>query len=82
MQASDFVTYHKDGSLWAKGQVLNDIATGFWQWYRKDGTLLRSGHFKDGRQVGEWTTYDKAGQVYKVTNMQEGDPDSEPLILR
>lgn len=66
-----FEKRHKDGSLWAKGQTLDDEPTGYWEWFRKDGTRLRSGHFKDGRQVGEWITYDSAGKVYKVTAMKE-----------
>lgn len=59
--------YHKDGSLWAEGALLEGQPHGFWQWYRKDGTRLRSGHFDRGTQTGEWTTYDKTGAIYKVT---------------
>ena len=61
---------HKDGSLWARGQTLDGLASGYWEWFRKDGTRLRSGHFEHGEQVGEWRTYDKAGAVYKVTTMR------------
>lgn len=62
--------YHKDGSLWAQGQMQNDVMVGFWVWFRKDGTRLRSGSFENGEQTGEWTTYDKVGNVYKVTVMK------------
>ncbi len=62
--------YHKDGSLWATGQLRDGQPHGYWEWCRKDGTRLRSGHFDNGVQIGEWTTYDKAGQVYKVTRMK------------
>jgi len=62
--------YHKDGSIWAKGQMLDGVAVGYWEWFRKDGTKLRSGHFENGEQVGEWTTYDKNGDVYKVTTIK------------
>lgn len=69
-----FEKRHKDGSLWARGQTLDDLPTGYWEWFRKDGTKLRSGHFERGEQVGEWTTYDAAGRIYKVTQMrQRGD---------
>jgi hypothetical protein len=64
------IQLHKDGSLWAKGQTLDGVATGYWEWFRKDGTKMRSGHFENGEQVGEWTTYDKAGKVYKVTHFK------------
>ncbi len=62
-----YTQYHKDGSIWAKGQTQNDIPEGYWEWFRKDGSKLRSGHFKHGVQVGEWTTYDRNSTVYKVS---------------
>ncbi len=62
--------YHKDGTLWARGQMLGDVMVGYWEWFRKDGTKMRSGSFENGEQVGEWTTYDKKGKVYKVTQMK------------
>jgi antitoxin component YwqK of YwqJK toxin-antitoxin module len=65
-----YTVYHKDGSIWAMGQMLDGEATGYWEWFRKDGTRLRSGTFEKGQQVGEWTTYDREGNVYKVTRMR------------
>jgi antitoxin component YwqK of YwqJK toxin-antitoxin module len=64
------VHHHKDGSVWARGQLLNGQPSGYWEWFRRDGTKLRSGTFDDGKQVGEWTTYDKQGAVYKVTTIK------------
>jgi antitoxin component YwqK of YwqJK toxin-antitoxin module len=69
-KAKAFTKNHRDGSLWAKGQTLDGVPTGYWEWYRKDGTRLRSGYFKAGEQTGEWTTYDAEGKVYKVTKMK------------
>jgi antitoxin component YwqK of YwqJK toxin-antitoxin module len=64
------IEYHKDGSVWAKGQTSNGVPVGHWEWFRKDGSRLRSGTFDDaGNQTGEWTTYDRQGAPYKVTNM-------------
>ena len=62
--------FHKDGSLWAKGQTIDGVATCYWEWFRKDAVPMRSGHFENGVQVGKWTTYDKTGAVYKVTIMK------------
>jgi antitoxin component YwqK of YwqJK toxin-antitoxin module len=62
--------YHKDGSVWARGQLLEGVATGYWEWFRKDGVRMRSGHFEDGNQIGTWTTYDQRGAVYTVTTMK------------
>ena len=64
------IEYHKDGSVWAKGQKADGVLAGYWEWFRKDGTKMRSGHFENGEQTGEWITYDKKGQVYKVTNFK------------
>ena len=64
------VHYHKDGTVWAKGKLLDGVATGYWEWFRKDGVRMRSGYFDDGAQVGEWTTYDRKGAVYKVTTIK------------
>ena len=64
------VHYHKDGTVWATGKLLNGVATGYWEWFRKDGVRMRSGYFEDGVQVGEWTTYDRKGAVYKVTTIK------------
>jgi antitoxin component YwqK of YwqJK toxin-antitoxin module len=78
-RAKDHVHHHKDGSLWARGQTVDGVATGYWEWFRKDGVRLRSGYFERGEQVGEWTTYDKSGKVYKVTNMK---PKKRPAAAK
>ena len=62
--------YHKDGTLWAKGKMVQGKCDGYWEWFRKDGSKMRSGHFERGKQVGEWTTYDKKGKPYKKTLMR------------
>ena len=68
--AKDHVHYHKDGTVWAKGQMVDGVMTGYWEWFRKDGSIMRSGYFAKGEQVGEWTTYDRNGNVVKVTTMK------------
>lgn len=62
--------YHKDGSVWAKGQILRGVPVGYWEWFRKEGARMRSGTFDDsGNQIAKWITYDRDGAVYKVTDM-------------
>ncbi len=63
------IEYHKDGSVWAKGEITDGVMDGYWEWFRKDGSKMRSGSFKNGEQVGEWITYNKNGKVVKVTDM-------------
>jgi antitoxin component YwqK of YwqJK toxin-antitoxin module len=62
--------YHKDGSIWAKGEMEGDVSEGYWEWFRKDGTKMRSGNFLKGKQVGEWVTYDKKGDIYQTTTVK------------
>jgi antitoxin component YwqK of YwqJK toxin-antitoxin module len=71
----EYVKYHKDGSIWAKGRVVDGVPNGYWEWFRKDGTKMRSGHFDHGDQVGEWTTFDREGRTVKVTRMK---PKAKP----
>jgi antitoxin component YwqK of YwqJK toxin-antitoxin module len=65
-----YTKYHKDGSIWAVGQMLDGEPTGYWEWFRLDGSKMRSGTFENGQQVGEWTTYDREGNIVKVTVMK------------
>ncbi len=67
---AEHVRYHRDGSVWAKGQMLDGKQTGYWERFRKNGTRMRSGTFAPGQQVGAWTTYDQTGAVYKVTTFK------------
>ena len=69
-KVKEHIQYHKDGSVWAIGQMLEGVPVGYWEWFRKDGTIMRSGSFENGEQIGEWTTYDRSGQVVKITIMQ------------
>ena len=82
-KAKKHIHYHKDGSIWAKGNMLDGKMDVYWEWFRKparnathsvaggDGSKMRSGYFNKGKQVGEWTTYDKKGKEVKVTNYGE-----------
>jgi antitoxin component YwqK of YwqJK toxin-antitoxin module len=63
--------YHKDGSVWAKGTLVNGVTDGYWEWFRKDGVIMRSGYFKNGKQVGKWMTYDKKGKIFKETVIKQ-----------
>jgi antitoxin component YwqK of YwqJK toxin-antitoxin module len=68
---------HKDGTVWARGELMDGVMTGSWEWFRKDGSRMRSGSFEAGDQVGDWTTYDRAGRAVKVTTMKPKRKDSK-----
>ena len=74
----EYIKFHDDGSIWAKGQVEDGIMAGYWEWFRKDGTKMRSGCFDDGRQVGEWVTYDQQGKPVKTTDFNKKPKSSKP----
>ncbi len=29
------IVYHKDGSIWAKGRIVDGKPVGYWEWFRK-----------------------------------------------
>lgn len=29
------IVYHKDGSIWAKGDMVDGVCEGYWEWFRK-----------------------------------------------
>ncbi len=68
VKAEPYIERHKDGSIWAKGQKIDGVPTGYWEWFRREGTKSRSGYFENGIPIGEWITYDRNGEIYKITN--------------
>ena len=56
--AVEHVQRHKDGSLWARANMIDGALAGYWEWFRQDGTKMRSGYFENGEQFGEWVTFD------------------------
>ncbi len=68
-ELTEHVERHRDGSLRARGPLLDGEPHGAWEWFRLDGSRLRSGTFDRGAQVGEWTTYDRQSRPYKTTRM-------------
>jgi antitoxin component YwqK of YwqJK toxin-antitoxin module len=53
-----------------KGEYLDGLMHGYWEFYRKDGSLMRSGEFDLEVQVGIWKTFDREGKLVKETNFK------------
>lgn len=53
-----------------KGDYLDGLMHGYWEFYRKDGSLMRSGTFERDKQVGIWKTFDRDGNLVKETNFK------------
>ena len=34
-KAKEDIRYHKDGSVWAKGQSIDSVQTGYWEWFTR-----------------------------------------------
>lgn len=68
--STEYVKYHNDGTVWARGHMLGGQPDGYFEWFRTDGTRMRSGYFNRGQQTGDWTTYARDGSVVKVTTMK------------
>lgn len=74
--------FHKDGSLWARGELTRGVMNGYWEWFRTDGSLMRSGSFDRGVQIGTWTTYDRGGRVVRVTQMKPNRRQTATMKVR
>jgi antitoxin component YwqK of YwqJK toxin-antitoxin module len=53
-----------------KGEYLDGLMHGHWEFYRKDGSLMRSGEFNLEVQVGIWKTFDREGKLVKETKFK------------
>ena len=62
------IYYHRDGTIYGQGFILNGKAHGYWEWFRKTGSKMRSGYFDKGKQTGKLTTYNNKGKVVKITS--------------
>lgn len=38
-KAKEHIHYHKDGTIWAKGELTDGVMTGYWEWFRKATTV-------------------------------------------
>lgn len=60
---SQLINYYEDGSIKAKGLVVNEQMEGRWIFNRKGGQLWQIGHFNADVKNGEWIRYDSKDQV-------------------
>ena len=37
--SGDYIHYHQDGSMWAKGKMRAGKPDGYWGWFRKSGIV-------------------------------------------
>jgi antitoxin component YwqK of YwqJK toxin-antitoxin module len=51
-----------------KGEFLDGLMHGYWEFYRVDGSVMRTGTFDREVQVGVWKTFARDGSLVKETN--------------
>lgn len=52
----------EDGTVAAKGFLVDSKKTGYWEWYRTDGTIKQSGYYSDDDPVSIWMIHDEVGK--------------------
>lgn len=65
------ISYYKNGQLESKGNYVNKLRTGNWEFYWYTGQLQSKGSYKEGKCDGEWKEYVDA-HLHSVYNYKEG----------
>lgn len=65
------ISYYKNGQLESKGNYINKLRTGNWEFYWYTGQLQSKGSYKEGKFDGEWKEYVDA-HLHSVYNYKEG----------
>ena len=74
--------YHFDDAvLYGKGSLVDDKATGNWEFYYKTGNLRSKGSYTAaGKKNGKWTYYYEDGTLSGVDNWIDGEQQGEDLV--
>ncbi|MFN4299044.1 MAG: toxin-antitoxin system YwqK family antitoxin [Thermaurantimonas sp.] len=67
--------YYPDGSLYSKGEFLNDLKEGIWEYYFPDGSIQEIGEYKRDLLNGKWLTYCINGKILKEVYFINGKED-------
>jgi len=69
--------FYDNGNPRFRGDTVDGVMHGFWEFFRKDGSLMRSGSFDHGVQVGTWSTFARDGRLVKETDFERAPRASE-----
>lgn len=62
MRDGDWISYYKNGNVWAKAQYVNGKEQGLKTIYYENGNIYYVGTMISGKRVGKWKFYDVKGQ--------------------
>ena len=74
---TEHVELHRDGSVRARGPMVDGAREGHWEWFRLDGSRMRSGWFEHGEQVGR----DATGRPVSSVDGSGGAVPSRPWVM-
>ncbi len=66
------IVYFKNGIVKAKGQFINKMMEGEWEFYRENGLLWQIGHFSHHKPHGIWIRYNIQGKVEYTQVFNQG----------
>jgi antitoxin component YwqK of YwqJK toxin-antitoxin module len=70
MTARDFrIDRYRDGSVRAKGPLIDGRPIGYWEWFREDGSRSQAGVFRNGKPSGDWKFYNGDGSVRRIQKL-------------
>lgn len=74
----NYVVYHKNGAVKAKGNYLNSKREGEWIYFHDNGNVALKKNFSNGNPTGEWAYYNENGSlVMKVDDITKIEKSAE-----
>jgi antitoxin component YwqK of YwqJK toxin-antitoxin module len=59
----DYVLYHKNGNVKAKGNFSDNKREGEWTYYHENGNIALKKNYTKGEQTGEWAYFSENGSL-------------------
>ena len=70
------ISFYKNGELESKGNYLNKLRSGYWEFYWYTGQLQSKGNYKNGKFDGEWKEYVDS-HLHSIYNYKDGILEGE-----
>jgi len=73
--------YYDNGVTMSRGQLMNGLPDGLWQFYNQQGGLTRMGVYQNGKKIGRWLEGDLTTKAYLGDIcLDESNPDLDVII--
>ena len=67
--------FYENGQLEQKGNLINKVPNGLWEWFHKNGQLEQRRAYNNGEMDGLWESYYENGQLQLRGNYKNGKLD-------